>query len=229
MNATLHKPLLAALLCLATTLALAQGAAGKTATLGNTKAGAKLLSYDELSQCLKQRDDLGQRKTKLEAERGRLDSERTELLQIDESLKADRAQLDKLNETAADISKRSKELSQQVTEFNERVANFDRSPPSGPTGDRQRRAIERDRATLDKAAADLDVERSALGPNAEQLARSYEARIEQRNIAADNLNKRNATLAKAISEHENELTTWKADCEGRPYREDDEKALKAGK
>jgi hypothetical protein len=25
------------------------------------------------------------------------------------------------------------------------------------------------------------------------------------------------------------LADWKADCEGRPYREDDEKALQAGK
>ena len=229
MTPCIHKTLLAAFLCLAAGSALAQGAAGKTATLGNAKAGAKLLSYDELSQCLKQRDDLGQRKPKLEAERTKLDSERTELLQIDESLKADRAKVDKLNETAADIVKRSKELSQQMTDFNERVANFDRSPPSGPTGERQRRALERDKATLEKAAADLEAERAAVGPNAEQLVKTYQARAAQRDTAAADWNTRNAELAKTATAYEDELANWKSDCEGRPYREDDEKALKAGK
>jgi predicted nucleic acid-binding Zn-ribbon protein len=137
--------------------------------------------------------------------------------------------VDKLNETAADIAKRSKELSQQVADYNDRIANFDRAPPSGPTGERQRRALERDKATLDKAAADLEAERAALGPNAEQLAKTYQARVEQRNIAADDLNKRSAALGKTINAHEDELANWKSDCEGRPYREDDEKALKAGK
>jgi len=229
MTKTLHKPILGVALCLATALALAQGAAGKTSTLGNAKAGAKLLTYDELSQCLKQRDDLGQRKPKLEAERTKLDGERAELQQIDESLKADRTKVDKLNETAADIVKRSKELSQQVTDFNERAAKFESSPPTGPTGDRQRRALERDKATLDKAAAELEAERAAVGPNAEQLVKTYQARAAQRDAAAAEWNTRNAALAKSANAYEDELANWKSDCEGRPYREDDEKAIKAGK
>jgi chromosome segregation ATPase len=226
---SLHKPLFGAALCLAASLALAQGAAGKTSTLGNAKAGAKLLSYDELSQCLKQRDELGQRKPRLEAERTKLDGERAELQQIDESLKADRAKVDKLNETAADIAKRGKELSQQVADYNDRAAAFERSPPSGPTGDRQRRALERDRIALDKAAADLEAERAAVGPNADQLVKTYQARAAQRDASATEWNTRNAALAKSANAYEDELATWKSDCEGRPYREDDEKAIKAGK
>jgi predicted nucleic acid-binding Zn-ribbon protein len=229
MNNVLHKPLLAAVLGLAATLSLAQGTAGKTATFGNAKAGAKLLSYDALKLCLKQRDDLGQRKPKLEAERAKLDSERAELLQIDEALKADRAKVDKLNETAADIVRRGKELSQQVADFNERVARFDAAPPSGPTGERQRRALERDKAALDKAATDLEAERAAVGPNAEQLVKTYQARAAQRDAAAADWNTRNGTLAKSVSTYEDELANWKSDCEGRPYREDDEKDILGGK
>ena len=224
-----HKTLFGAALCLAASLALAQGSAGKTSTLGNAKAGAKLLSYDELSQCLKQRDDLGQRKPKLEAERTKLDGERAELQQVDDALKIERAKLDKLNETAADITKRSKELSQQVADFNERAAKFASSPPSGPTGERQRRALERDRAALDKAAADLEAERTAVGPNAEQMVKTYQARVAQRDTSATEWNTRNAALAKSVDVYEDELANWNSDCEGRPYREDDEKAIKAGK
>ena len=47
--------------------------------------------------------------------------------------------------------------------------------------------------------------------------------------AAAEWNTRNAALAKSVNAYEDELANWKSDCEGRPYREDDEKALKAGK
>ncbi len=216
-----------AALC-ATSFALPQGGAA-TPTLGNAKAGAKLLGFDELSLCLKQRDDLGQRKPVLQGERVKLDRERGELLQTDEALKADRAKVEQLNQTALDLSRRSKELSQQVSDFNERAAKFDAAAPSGPTGERQRRTLERDKAALDKAAADLQAERDALGPNAEALVKSYQARTEQRNQAADDWNQRSAALGKKIAAYDSELADWQADCEGRPYRADDEKLIKSGK
>lgn len=229
MHLNRHKLLLGATLCLAATLTLAQGGAGKTATLGNAKAGAKLLSYDQLSRCLKQRDELGQRKSKLEAERAKLDGERAELLQIDESLKAERAKVDKLGETAADINRRNAELSQQVADFNERLTRFNAAPPSGPTGERQRRTLERDKAALDKSAAELQAEREAFGPNAQQQTKTFKARTESRDAAAADWNTRNAAFAKAADAHADELANWQADCEGRPYREDDEQMIKSGK
>jgi DNA repair exonuclease SbcCD ATPase subunit len=229
MSATFAKQLTALAAVLGASLALAQGGGGKTLTLGEARAGAKLLSFDELGACLKQRDDLARRKPQLEADRAKLDGERQELTQIDESLKAERSKIDKLNETAADISKRTKELSAQLADYNERVAKFDAAPPSGPVGDRQRRSLERDRAALDKAAADLEAERAALGPNAEQVVKTYQARASARDTAAAEWNTRNAALAKSAASYEDELSIFKSDCEGRPYREDDEKLIQSRK
>lgn len=220
--------LLGAIALLVTQAAIPQGN-GKTATLGNARAGATLLSYDQLSACLQQRDELGQRKLRLEAERATLDRERTELLRSDEALKAERAKVDQMNATAADIHKRNQALSQQISEFNRRVASFDAASPSGPAGDRQRRSLERDKAALEKSAAELDAERAALGPDAEQLIKGHQARAMQRDAAAADWNTRSAALTKAVDGYQSELSEWQADCEGRTYREDDEKLIKSGK
>jgi hypothetical protein len=219
-----------ALLCLTATVpAQTPAAAGKTATLGNARAGAKLLTREELRTCLKQKTDLAARKPPLEAERASLDRERAELQQIDDSLKSDRAAMDRMAESAASITKRSKELSAQVADFNERVASFQNSGRSGPTADRQQREFEREKKTLDSSAAALDSERAALGPNAEQSVKAYNARLATREQAATDWNARNGKLAKSAQDLDIELENWKADCEGRPYREDDEKAIQAGK
>ena len=105
-----------------------------------------------------------------------LDRERQELQQIDESLKAERTSIEKLTESAADIGKRSKALSAQTADYNERVAKFDNANLSGPTAERQRRSLDRERAELDKAAQALEADRAALGPAAEQRAKAFDAR-----------------------------------------------------
>lgn len=220
--------LLGSAVLLAASAALAQDNAG-TATLGTARAGATLLSYDELAQCLKQRDELGRRRPQLEAERTGLERERSELQQLDESLKTERAEVDRLGQVAADINRRAKVLDQQVVEFNERVAKFDAAPPTGPAGERERRSLERERAALDKAASELQAERAALGPDAEQRVKAYQARVMRRDAAAAEWNSRNASLVRTVNAYQSELATWQADCEGRRYREDDEKAIKAAK
>lgn len=213
---------------LAASLALAQGS-GKTATLGAARPGGKLLSFDELSACLKQRDDLSRRRPQIEEQRAALERERAELQQIDGSLNAERAKVEQIEQTATDLAKRMKEQSQRIADFNERAAKLETDKPSGPSGDRQRRALERDKAALDKTAAELEAERAALGPQAEQLIKTYQSRVAQRNQAAEDLNARSATLNKTVAAHDTELADWKADCEGRPYREDDEKLIRSGK
>ncbi len=203
--------------------------AGKVSTLGDAKPGAKLLSREELRMCLKQKSELAGRKPQLEDERARLDRERQELQQIDASLKAERASIDKLTETAADINKRSMELAQQLSDYNERVTKFQNANLSGPTAERQRSSLEREKVALDKSAQALEAERAALGPNAEQIAKTYNARAASREQAAADWNTRNARLSQTAQTYEVDLQNWKIDCEGRAYREDDEKAILSGK
>jgi len=206
--------------------AAAQGAATKS--IGTAKGG-KLLTLDELRACLAQQKDLAARKPGLEADRVALDKERDELQRIDQSLKSDEAAMQKLAQLAEDVTRRTKELQQQIADYSEKAARFQMANASGPTADRQRRSLESEKAAIDRATAQLEADRSAIGPDAEQKAKTYRARTESRNRAADDWNARNQALAKKAQAYEVDLQTWKIDCEGRSYREDDEKLIQSGK
>jgi chromosome segregation ATPase len=200
-----------------------------TKAIGTAKAGGKLLTRDELRSCLAQQKEIGARRPALEAERAQLARERQELQLIDESLKTERVSIEKLAETAAEIGQRSKALSAQTADFNERVLKFDNPNLSGPTAERQRRSLDRERAELDKSAQALEADRAALGPAAEQKAKAFDARLASREQAATDWNARNAKLSQNLQSFEVDLQSWKIDCEGRSYREDDEKAILSGK
>jgi predicted RNase H-like nuclease (RuvC/YqgF family) len=196
--------------------------------LGAPKGGA-LLGFDALRACLNQQKDLSARRPGLEAERDKLAREKQELLQIDASLKVERANIEKLTASAADVNRRSKELAQQTADYNERAARFQSANLSGPTADRQRNALQREKAALDKNVEAFEAERGALGPKAEQAAKSYDARVASRDQSASDWNSRSATLNQQTQAYDVDLQNWKIDCEGRSYREDDEKLIQSGK
>lgn len=223
---TLAKLLIPLLLVALAPAASAQGAGNKS--IGTAKGG-KLLSREELRACLAQQKDLAARKPELESERSALDRERDELTKIDESLKGDEAAMQKLAQSAEDISRRTTALQQQIADYNDRAAKFQTAQPSGPTGDRQRRALDNDKAAIDKATAQLEADRAAIGPNAEQMAKTYRARADTRNQAAEAWNMRNRELTRKAQALELDQESFKADCEGKSYREDDEKAILSGK
>jgi predicted nucleic acid-binding Zn-ribbon protein len=223
---TLAKLLIPLLLVALAPAASAQGAGNKS--IGTAKGG-KLLSREELRACLAQQKDLAARKPELESERSALDRERDELTKIDESLKGDEAAMQKLAQSAEDIARRTTALQQQIADYNDRAAKFQTAQPSGPTGDRQRRALDNDKAAIDKATAQLEADRAAIGPNAEQMAKTYRARADTRNQAAEAWNMRNRELTRKAQALELDQESFKADCEGKSYREDDEKAILSGK
>ena len=200
-----------------------------TKSLGPSKDGGKLLSREQLRVCLAQQQELAARKAPLEAERDRLERERQQFDAAGSALEAERAAVDKLQAEAADLRRRNDELGQKIAEFNERARSFQASPGSGPTAQRQQQTLERDKAALDKATKDLDAERADLAARAEKQGKAYNERVAQRNQAAGDWNARNAQFTRSVQAFDTSLADWKADCEGRPYREDDEKALQAVK
>lgn len=215
----------AAAAALGVVTAPAQTAATKS--IGTAKGGGKLLTRDELRACLAQQKDLAARKPQIEGERSALDRERAELLKIEESLKADQAKLERLARTATEVGQRTKDLQQRIADYNDRAAKFQMANPSGPTAERQRRNLDNEKAAIDKESAQLDADRAALA-DAEPLAKSFNARAEARNRATDEWNSRNQALARKTQAYDTDLANWQADCEGRSYREDDEKAILSG-
>ena len=216
-------PLLAALLAAA---ALAQGA--NTKSLGTGKGG-RLLTMEELRACMAQQQDLALRKPGLESERAALERERGRIDQTEAALKDDDAKIRKLAQTADDIGRRTRELQQRIAAYNDNAARFQSANASGPTADRQRRALDNEKAAIDRDTAQLESDRAAPGPGAEQMAKDFNARVEARNRAVDDWNARNQALAKKTQAYETDRQNWQIDCQGKSYREDDEKAIQKGR
>lgn len=221
-----HRILALALLAGVASAVVAQGTASKS--IGSAKGGGKLLTREELRACLNQQKDLAARKPLLVDERAALDRERQELGKAEDALKDEQARIEQAARLAADVGRRTKELQQQVADYNERAAKFQNANLSGLAADRQRRALDSEKATIDKASAQLEADRTALG-GAEQLARNFNAQVEARNRAVDDWNARNQSFARKAQALSVDEENFRADCEGRSYREDDEKAILSGK
>lgn len=227
------KPPYRLMACLAATaLALpAPAQTGATKSLGTAQGSGKLLTREQLRTCLDQQKTLGARKTTLQAERDKLDGERDQFERDEAALAADREAIDKLKASAEDLNRRSQALTQQIADYNERASKFQAQGASlsGPAVERQQQALERDKAALDKRSKELDAERSSFQPKAEQLGKTYNERVDQRNRSADDWNARSAQFKRASQAFDADLQDWRGDCEGRPYREDDEKAILSGR
>lgn len=224
----LFRPLLGCLAAAALALPAA-GQSNATKSLGTAKGGGKLLSREELRACLSQQKSLAARKPALQATREQLEREREQLDGAQASLNADRVAIDKLKDTATELNTRTQQLSQRIADFNERVTKNQNAGLSGPTAERQRVALDREKAALDKATKELDDERSALSAQAAQQGKAYDERVGQANRAADDWNARSAQFKRELQGFDRELEDWRSDCEGRSYREDDEKAILSGR
>ena len=202
---------------------------GKISSFGDAKAGGKLLTRNELRECLKEQATLSERRPKVEAERDAVQRELDEIKQLDEALKVDAAAVEAIKGDVASLNERNQELSRKIADFNERMTKFQESPRTGPTAERQRSNFETEKVALDKSALELTAERSAFTPKAEQTLKVYNARVIARDKAAGEWNAKNAQSAKLVQAYETDRQTWAADCAGRPYREDDEIAIKSAK
>jgi chromosome segregation ATPase len=118
----------------------------------------------------------------------------------------------------------------------------------------QQGELGRERQTLDGEQGDIKVAREALGKDVDAVAadkdkvdrtdeaavKAYNARVEttlavynakkpELDARIDGWNARNKALEGRASQHEGAQQSWKDNCGSRRYREDDEKALRAGK
>ncbi len=118
----------------------------------------------------------------------------------------------------------------------------------------QQGELGRERQVLDGEQSEIKVAREALGKDVDAVAadkdkvdrsdeaavKAYNARIEttlaayntkkpELDARIDGWNTRNKALEGRATQHESAQQSWKDNCGSRRYREDDEKALRAGK
>jgi DNA repair exonuclease SbcCD ATPase subunit len=225
--------LLAAVSTLVSPSALAQAKpATDNKTLGGkpAPAGGKVMSKDELRSCLKRQDELAKGKGEIDSQSAVLESERQALLKEADAVKADQAGLNSRNEAARDFNNRMKAFAAEVQVWNDKVKAFNESGKKGTAAETEKAELEKQKGELDKKAAAFEAERTQLGAGSDDgSVKASNDRAGALNAKTDEWNTRNRDHQKRAETHEDARALWTDECGGRRYREDDEKALKAGK
>ena len=233
----LHKPTLAAaslLLALAATLAAAQTAPAKPGakpagkTLGGKAAGGgKLMTRDELRTCLKRLDDVNQSAKDIEALRPQLDREREELRVSGEALKTERAEVDRLLASVREWETRMRAHAVEIEAFNKRSAAVQEAPRNQQ--EKMLEDLKGEREQLQRAREALSADEAKLVPVYQSSAKTYNERATARDAKVGEWNTRNTGAVDASVKQQEGRALWLNECANRPYQEDDEKAIKAGK
>ena len=228
--------LAAASLCLALAapVAVAQSTAAKPApkpagkTLGGKPpGGGKLMTRDELRGCLKRLDEVNQAAKGIDSARPALDSGRDTLKASGEALKAERAELDRKLVAVREWEGRVRAHAVEIETFNQRSAAVESAPRDQQ--EKMLEALKGDREKLHKTRDVLAADEAVLVPAYRESAQTYNERAIARDAKVTDWNQRNAAVVDASVAQQDARALWLNECANRPYLEDDEMAVKAGK
>lgn len=222
------------LLAMAASLALAQTAPTKPAikavnkTLSGKTAGAgKLMTRDELRTCMRRSDDLNASAKAIESQRPVLDGERDALKQSGEILVAERAEVDRRLAGVREWEGKMRLHGAEIEAFNKRSAGINELPRKQQEQLAEELKVDRER--LEKTRLALGVEEAQLVPAYQASAKTYNERAVARDAKVTAWNARNAAALDASVKQQEDRALWLNECANRPYLEDDETAIKAGK
>ena len=228
--------LAAASLCLAfaAPVAMAQSTAAKPApkpagkTLGGKAAGGgKLMTRDELRGCLKRLDEVNQAAKGIDSARPALDSERDALKASGEALRAERTELDRKLVAVREWEGRVRAHAVEIEAFNQRSAAVERAPRN-----QQEKLFEElkgDRERLLKTHEMMAADKAVLVPAYRESEKSYNEHAVVHDAKVSAWNQRKSAIdAQSVAQQEAHAL-WRNECFNRPYLEDDEMAVKAGK
>ena len=197
-------------------------------TLGGKPAGSgKLMTRDELRTCLKRLDDVNQSGRSVEAQRPSLDRQREELRASGETLKADRAEVERLLAAVREWEVRVRAHAVDIEAFNKRSASLTELPRGEQQKITEELKLERER--LQKVRDALSVDEAKVVPAYQSTTKSYNDRAVARDAEVNDWNARNTASVDAAAKQQESRALWLNECANRPYLEDDEKAVKAGK
>lgn len=204
-------------------------AAAAPAATPATVGGKKIMSREELRACLKRNDDLKARSKDLDDQATAINAERPQIEQTLEAIRAERASLEAR-------ATRIREFQPKMVAYGQKVETFNRlmGELSGKT--RMTTSEGRQLEELRKQIPALEAERKALNAEREQLLEGYEDAIKAFAVKAKAAEDRAAEWNQRKTRHTQDgedmtaaSADWRRDCADRPYREDDEKAIRAGK
>jgi septal ring factor EnvC (AmiA/AmiB activator) len=199
-----------------------------TKSLGGKAApGGKMLTRDELRTCMKRQDDVNSLGKDLQQRRAALDAEREELLKSGEALKTMKADVETKLAAVREWEGRMRAHAADIESFNRKTKAVEEAPRN--QREELSKALEADRDNLNKVRATLTEEEARLVPVYQGAVRAYNERALARDGVVNDWNTRNKVLNDSSTKLEDDRTDWLTECANRPYREDDEIAIKAGK
>ncbi len=204
-------------------------AADKTNSLGSGKSTGVLLSREELRACLSKEASIRTRLESTEGSRATLDTEKNSIATDQQTLRADRAPLDEAKKQADAFGERAKAFAVKVESWNQRVTRFNEAKREGPQAETERVQLNQEREEIGKERAALEADKVRISANSAAAVNAYNVKAQAVDARVADWNVRNGAWNQSSVGLESERQDWIANCADRRYREDDEKAIQAGK
>ena len=196
-------------------------------TLGGKAPVGKMLTRDELRTCLKRLDGVNAGAKDLEQRRVALDKEKEDLVKSGDVLKAERADVDTKLAAVRDWEGRMRAHGAEIEAFNQRVKAADEAPRA--KREEMAKEFDAERERLAQARVPLGEEEARLVPVYQNAVKAYNDKATARDAVVADWNGRNKAINERSAKQEDERSAWLSECANRPYREDDEIAIKSGK
>jgi chromosome segregation ATPase len=194
---------------------------------GKGMATGKLLSRDELRQCMKRLEDVNAGAKPIETTRAALDAERADLTKAADALKVEREDIDRKLAAVREWEARVRAHRDAIEAYNKKSATLADAPRD------QKEALQAqlsaESARLGASQATLSADEARLVPAYQDAVKVYNVKAEARDAKVGDWNLRNAAANETSRKHEDARLSWLDECANRPYREDDEIAIKKGK
>lgn len=187
----------------------------------------KLLSRDELRQCMTRLEDINAGAKPIETSRAALDAERVELTRAGDALKSEREEVERKLAAVREWEARVRAHRDAIEAYNRKSATLAEAPKD------QKEALQAqlgaESARLGTGQATLAADEARLVPAYQDAVKAYNVKAEARDAKVGEWNVRNAAANETSRKHEDARLSWLDECANRPYREDDEIAIKKGK
>jgi septal ring factor EnvC (AmiA/AmiB activator) len=196
-------------------------------TLGGKAPVGKMLTREELRTCLKRLDDINTMTKDLEGKRAALDKEKDGLAKSGDALKVERGDVEVKLAAVREWELRMRQHGTEIEAFNQRL----KAAESAPANQRESlgKELEAERERLNKVRVPLSEEEARLVPAYQGAVKGYNEKAQARDAQVADWNGRNKSINDSAAKHEEERSSWLAECANRPYREDDEIAIKRGR
>lgn len=203
------------------------GAAAKSLT-GQAPGKGALMSREELRICLKDQAGQKSRGEELERRRAEVAAEADVARRLKDEAQAERDAYQAKANQAQVFKDKAKAHGERVEVYNKRVAEFQASPPVGAGAERERGQLEGEGDALAKAEAALKAEGAQLTAQLEQGRTAVNQRIQAQQTAAAAATERSKAFDSEVAAFNTQVDDWRKRCGDRPFREADEKAVRAG-